>query len=383
MADPLSLAAVVALAFAGKHLSEQNFSVQKTVAPHANRQNVTQLLNARAPLEPTQTPYNNEVNFNGSDGFNKVERRSFGVIAQQDNALAGEPLKDFRDRAYISGKMNNLSPSTKTLVGPGLGVDPNVPAYGGFQQLYRVNPINVGEYKLTQLPGRANHAHALNKMPGQVGELTHYKPETTAYLPSRLPPQKGRASGQGGNLTGVRVREEYERTKRSTARSQTGYRGDGLGYAPAKSTVSALQMSQDPSRNKGDMHGQVFTHLDNAAPGISSWSHGYLQTPQDIRDTDRRGQGHRQGNAGRMNVRGGAQSAAGKVTAVRFDQSRTDGRMGTANPGSRFQQYAPLGQQNNNTFKGNMDDRVVGQGSLQLAHNVLKNNPLAHHVGAM
>jgi hypothetical protein len=334
MADPLSLAAVVALAFAGKHLSENNtgYNQREEVAPHANRQNVTEMLNARNPVVDRRM-------YEPSDEgrSQKIEQTSFAVIAPMNN-VNGEPVKDYRGRQYISGKMNNLSPSTKELVGPGLGVDPSIPAYGGYQQLYRVNPINVGEYKLTQLPGRVNHAHALNKMPGTVGQMTYNKPETTAYLPQRLPPQAGRASGQGGNLTGVRAREEYERTKRITSRSTTGYRGDGLGFAPASRTVSALQLEQLPSRNKGDGHDQVFPHMDNAAPGISSWAHGYQNTPMDIRVADRRGQGHRLGNAGRMNVRENAQNVAGRATAVRYDSSRIDGHLGISDPGQRFQQ---------------------------------------------
>lgn len=376
MADPLSIAAIFALAFAGKQLSDRKpVSQEPPPAPHANRQNVTELLNTRYEMGGSNMPQ-------ALNDFSqtKMESPSFSVIAPMSN-VNGEPVKDFRDRQYISGKMNNLSPSTKELVGPGLGVPANVPAYGGFQQMYRVNPLNVGEYKLTQLPGRVNHGHALNKQSGVVGDLTHHKPETTAYLPERLPPTRGRASGQGGNLSGVRVREEYERTKRVTARSTTGYRGDGLGVAPARSTVSAGQLAQDPSRNKSDLTGQTYTHMDNAAPGVSAWSHGYQNTPMDIRATDRRGQGHRVGNAGRMNVRESAQNTAGRVTATRFDQSRMDGRVGVADPGSRFQQYAPLGKQNNNAFKGTLDERVMGAGGLDIAHKVLQNNPLAHHVG--
>ena len=377
MADPLSIAAVLALAYAGKQLSENHAvtsegGMEAPAAPHANRQNVTQLLNARIPVEPAR---DRPV----YQGVEKYEQPSFGVVAKNVTAeVNGQDVKDFRDRQYISGRMNNLSSSTKELVGPGLGVSAETPAYGGYQQLYRVNPINVGEYKLTQLEGRVNHAHALNKMPGQVGELTHHKPETTAYLPERLPPTRGRASGQGGNLNGVRSRESYERTKRVTTRAQTGYRDDSLNYAPASSTVSGLQLAQDPSRNRGDRNDQVYNHVDNAAPGVSQWSHGYLQTPTDLRAADRRGQGHRAGNAGRMNVRESATKTAGRVTAVRFDQSRTDGRTGIANPGNRFQQYAPLGKQNNNVFKGNVDERVVGAGSLDIARDVLRSNPLAH-----
>ena len=263
MADPLSIAAIFALAFAGKQLSDRTPVPQEPPpAPHANRQNVTELLNTRYDVGAEATPLNK---FNQM----KLEHPSFSVIAPMTN-VNGEPVRDFRDRQYISGKMNNLSPSTKELVGPGLGVNAETPAYGGYQQLYRVNPINVGEYKLTQLPGRINHAHALNKQPGTVGNLTHHKPETTAYLPARLPPQPGRASGQGGNLSGVRVREEYERTKRVTARATTGYRGDGLGYAPARRTVSALQVAQDPTRNKTDLNNQTYVDL------LVNYSKSYL-----------------------------------------------------------------------------------------------------------
>ena len=89
---------------------------------------------------------------------------------------------------YDQGRMNNLSPVEKQLVGPGLGVGAHVPAVGGFQQTFRVNPVNVGEYRLTTLPGRAGHAgDTTGGRAAVVGELTLNTPYTTSYLPSRLP----------------------------------------------------------------------------------------------------------------------------------------------------------------------------------------------------
>ena len=74
------------------------------------------------------------------------------------------------------------------MVGPGVGVGPNVPAYGGYQQLFRVNPVNVGEYRLTTLPGRSGPAHDISGgLHGIIGEVTHNMPEKTAFLPSRRP----------------------------------------------------------------------------------------------------------------------------------------------------------------------------------------------------
>ena len=61
-------------------------------------------------------------------------------------------------RQYVSGVMDNIGPVETSQVGPGLGVGPQVPAYGGYQQLFRVKPTNVGSYKLTTLPGRSGHA---------------------------------------------------------------------------------------------------------------------------------------------------------------------------------------------------------------------------------
>ena len=55
---------------------------------------------------------------------------------------------------YGAGRLNNLSPRERQRVGLGLGVGPEVPALGGQQQLFRVNPGNVGAYRLTTLPGR-------------------------------------------------------------------------------------------------------------------------------------------------------------------------------------------------------------------------------------
>lgn len=99
----------------------------------------------------------------------------------------------------------------KQLVGPGLGVGAHVPAVGGFQQTFRVNPVNVGEYRLTTLPGRAGHAgDTTGGRAAVVGELTHNKPDTTAYLPSRLPTVPGRAQGMSGLVLVTNTSEPSE-----------------------------------------------------------------------------------------------------------------------------------------------------------------------------
>ena len=91
---------------------------------------------------------------------------------------------------------------------------------------------------------------------------------------------------------------------------------------------------------------------------------------------DRRGKADRQGNAGRMNVRAGPLNQGGKLTAVRTDTTRVDGRINAAN-GGWTQNYVNNQAYNFNSFKGNSNPYSCGNG-LDLAKNQLANNPFAH-----
>jgi hypothetical protein len=374
MADPLSIAAILGLVFAGTKLSQ---SAPPKLEVQQESENVTNLMSSEFTAIPDMAP---QISIND---ISKQEHPSFGVVAPMKH-VAGDPVYNLRDRPYVSGKMNNLSPAAKVMVGPGLGIGPDVPSYGGHQQLYRVNPENVGAYRLTTLPGRAGPSESLVKTSGMVGELTHNKPETTAFLPSRLPNVKGRASGQGGGLNGVTVRARHEHTKRPTVRSETGWRNDGLGYAPAKRTVSALQVAQDPTRNKGDDSGCVHLHSNRPQPGIHSFHGGYTNTPEvaqggaAIRQHDKRSNVNRAGNPGRMNVRESALNTGGKTTTVRSDTTRMDGWMGHGSD-ARGQRYSQVTYQDNNSYKGNSNP-YASDNSLGMAKTQLANNPLAHTI---
>ena len=67
----------------------------------------------------------------------------FGDIAPLQN-WSGLEILEMRDRMFDTGRMNNLAPIEKQQVGPGLGVGSEIPSFGGYQQLFRVNPVNVG-----------------------------------------------------------------------------------------------------------------------------------------------------------------------------------------------------------------------------------------------
>jgi len=370
MADPISLMAIAGLVFTGRNLS-------------------TKSQPAKVSVEDTPTLKNPEINeSNNFQPTNEVphkrEMENFGDITMQQRS-GGQEILNMRNRMYDHGRMNNLSPIEKQLVGPGLGVDPSVPAVGGFQQTFRVNPINVGEYRLTTLPGRSGPAaDVTGGRSATVGELTHNKPDTTAFLPSRRPTMAGRAQG----MSGVVPRNEHEKTKRTTNRSETGLRNDGLGFNGAKRFISAQTMSQDPTRFKSDRNDEQYTYTNRPAPGIHSYHGAYTQSAASqvtaktneqlmrygFRPEDRRGKPNRMGNAGRMNVRESALKQGGALTAVRTDTTRVDGRVNAANGGwSQNYQQKPFHQFN--SYKGNANPNTR---DLGIAKRQLQNNPLAH-----
>jgi hypothetical protein len=322
----------------------------------------------------------------------KIETSTFSDIAPQRRTNGGEMLT-MRNRMYDTGRMNNLSPIEKQLVGPGIGVDASIPATGGFQQILRVNPENVGAYRLTTLPGRTGHAVDINGgRRGVMGEFAQNRPEKTAHLASRRPEVFGRAQG----MTGVVPRGEHEHTKRLTNRSETGSRDDSLGFAGAKRIVSGSTLAMDPTRNKKDGNVEQYQYNNQPGPDINRYTHGYLNAPgvkigesrvygtphtvaelnkYGFRPDDRRGNANRAGNAGRMNVRASPVNQAGMPTVVRVDTTRVDGRI---NPvaGGWTQQYTNNSFHQLNAYKGRINPLSHAE-NLNVAKNQMDRNPYA------
>lgn len=383
MADPLSILAIIALAYVGK-----KYSSTQEVYTDAS-ENSEPILVARDDTK--SVILNNYTGVHspdpglGSFGVNqnsKKEMPNFGDMGQT-TYVNGMPVQDFRDRPWVSGQMNNLGPTEKVMVGPGLGIDPNVPATGGFQQVYRPMPNNVGAYKLTTLPGRAGPRDGTitgGAAPtvGTFGTFAQNRPEKTAYLPSRYGPMQSRAEGQGGALTGVTVRQNYEKSKRPTNRAETGQRTDGLNTAPAKSFILHRPLEQDPTRNKADLNNEQFQYVDNPSPGIHSFVGAYGVAPNDIRPNDKRSQMDRMGGAGRMNVRASPVNQGGKMTTARI-ALKTQPIM--ARDGGNTQQYIKPIFQYNNVNKGNMNP-YASNNSLDTARRQLDKNPLAYTFSA-
>jgi hypothetical protein len=382
MADPISLAAIAGLIFAGRSFSKKAES--EPVQPEVDQ-----------TVEFIERPQNayDEVSEMVERGFEprmeipqKREMDNFADISYQQRS-GGQEILNMRNRMYDTGRMNNLSPIEKQMVGPGLGVGADTPASGGYQQMFRVNPINVGEYRLTTLPGRSGPAaDTTGGRSALVGQLTHNKPETTAHLPTRLPPSAGRAQGMSGAIP----RASHQKTMRTTNRSETGHRADGLGFNGAKRFISAQSMPQDPTRFKSDRNDGQFEHYAHANPGITNFRGAYetsaaakITTKNNeelmrygFRPEDRRGKANRMGNKGRMNVRESALKQGGALTAVRTDTSRIDGRVNGPNGGwTQNYQQKPFHQFN--AYKGNENPNSR---DLGLAARVLQKNPLSQSI---
>ena len=372
MADPISVLAVAGLIYAGRTLSDKSKPPQ--VAPRVVEPGQDIGL-SQEPMIYTESMFESRVQVPA-----KREVESFADIGVQ-HRTAGQEVLSMRDRMYDQGRMNNLSPIEKQMVGPGLGVGPNVPAVGGYQQMLRINPINVGEHRLTTLPGRTGPAMDITGgRSAVVGQLTHNMPEKTAFLPSRLPMMAGRAQG----MSGVVPRQSHQKTMRTTNRSETGHRADGLGFSGAKRFISAQTVSQDPTRFKGDRNDEQYMYNNQPTPGIHSFHGAYVNSAAarvttknneelmkyGFRPEDRRGNANRMGNPGRMNV---AQTR-GHLTTVRSDTTRIDGRVNAAD-GAWSQQYQQKPFHQFNAYKGieNPNSR-----SLDIAKRQLQSNPLAH-----
>ena len=384
--DPLSVVAIAGMIYAGKVLSDppakkENYANPRPVVPNGSpfESTVGQQTIADVAQEHMLSQDSNAQNLNrGTIAVpGQGPKREVGSFADvtptSGRNPSGQPVYNFYDRQNQAKNMNNVQPMEKQYVGPGLGIGPAIPAMGGFQQLFRVLPNNVGAYKLTTLPGRSGPAGAMVSQPTAQQRVGFNKPEKTAFLPQRLPPGRGRGQGQGGALTGMTGHQNFEKTKRQTNRSVTTMRDDGLEFGPASDRVPAPSIQDNPTRNKGDDTMFQRNYLGPAAPGIVNFEGGYEVTPTDLRAAVNRGKKDRGGCGGRMNVMVGN---PGKVTAVK-DSASTE-LIGVAGPtGVANQTYVQDKYYQTNPFKGNADPRTR---NLGLAKNVLKNNPLNHNI---
>ena len=238
--DPLAIAAVVGLVFAGKRLADgRNESPQRSRKP---------LPATTAPLTRRDIDLRSNARDHGkdyTDMFNQtpdVGRRVGDWRLQPKEAIAnlqdmsqttsrfpfGQPVYDLYNREYITNKMNNVSPlESPNTVGPGLGVGPSVRAAGGFHDYFRALPTNINEEKLTTLEGRPGPPSPVVKSGGAayIGDMTHQAAQSkTAFRP----PGAFGGGGAQSAMVAPEGRPDYLKTRKTTRRQESGLRNDTL-----------------------------------------------------------------------------------------------------------------------------------------------------------
>ena len=348
--DPFSLAAVVGLVFAGKKLSDVKEEQAVMPSPPEQITKFDLVQYKFAQQDPQIDPLNLEPNTGRgfSGGFRLPPKEiapSFSDVTPSGTRFPfGQPVyQTDGSREPVTNKMNNVTPADKKYVGRGLGLSPDTPASGGLQHFFRILPNNMNEERLTTLSGTWGGPANPNVKNGgtTLGAISH--PAKLSKTTANYQPMQTRGQGQGGAITAPEGRPDFQKTRRTTNRQETGSRQDGLELGPGQYMVAEAYNTayNDPMR----------------------WSNNRVNPD-------------RPGNGGRMNVRADPVGAVGANTNTRLEAGALPVRPADASRGSR---YLPNQYDRLNVFKGQKDPR---SDRLNLANNVLKSNPFAHSFSA-
>lgn len=322
----LAVAAVIGLAYLGHKMTndESDDTVQVNTTNRREKETASFQFGDYYDVQ--------QRNISNRTFYHKQEKVNFGDVSDKANrVVGGQPVYDTAQREYVTNKMNNLNPNPWTKVGPGIGVGPNVPAYGGKQQLFRVLPVNTNEHRLTQLPGR----------PGAPPASQIYMGENRAPVAKNRPEK-------------VWTREQVKGTSVNIA-------------APGRPTEikGSFLTKKDQSIFRSD-------DLSTGAPTYNVGM-GHIVTSNTPMNSTNRGNLDRMGNPERMNVTDGPLARNGMVTSVRIDAIELP-----VNHGNTKLSYARTAQQEINAYKENPGTSEVYP--LDTAKKQLQNNPYNHTI---
>jgi len=359
--DPLALAAVVGLVFAGKRLSENSdessratLSATTKPLPPITRRDIDLMAH---PADHAADAFDLAVttpNLGRRIGDWRLRPKDAVRNLQDVSKTAtrfpyGQPVYDMVNREYVTNKMNNLSPLEQPKnVGPGLGLGPNVAAGGGFHDYFRALPTNINEEKLTTIEGRDGPPNPVVKsgLP-LIGSITKEAKETKAWMRE---PAQGGGQGQGGAIVGAEGRPDFLKTRRTTIRQETGLRADTLADGPPQYNVYQPYASGTTA------------YTDKSLTRLS----GY------------RSKEDRAGNAGSMNVRNDPVNQVGAATNLRPEsKSVAPGPMGPTGLNNSRGYKAPQYDDPLNEHKADGFNPLARPAALDIAIQQLEKNPIA------
>lgn len=328
-----------------------------------------------------------------------------GVVTS--GGTVGNPQGDAElDKArMVQGKsQNNVLPAEQLRVGPGMGVGPDVAATGGFHQFYRQLPLNVNEYKLTQLPGGVNHgASAVQKQEAPQRVTVNHNPGALVWSIEDRPLMATQASTLAQSTTSAAdvVRPFHGRKPLET--DYTGPKGSAMVNAPQSSQfdeptrgrVRFVEDASDPVINRtgarAGIGGYTFStdtskkitsqrgQSERPVAGPTSIVPGPQAAPNEMRNTARQNQNRSLTNpAGRMNVfRHESQGKVGvrsypRYDAMKYATSKAPVQIPTGTDGS------PVRMGSKKVLRNPwFDEDVVSKQYAQL-----ERNPYSHDVGS-
>lgn len=158
----------------------------------------------------------------------------------QTSTLSYDP-SGLIDRNVFGTKMNNVLPFEQVRVGPGVGVDPNVPSADGFHSQFRVLPVEaLNNYRINQLPGRANSGAATVSLGGRrYDHFEQQRPSLVQHAPN-LGPGKTHFTA-----TAWKPRPDLKPTRaQGTLRSYVGAKYDVTKGTAARDSCHAVHVQK-------------------------------------------------------------------------------------------------------------------------------------------
>lgn len=364
--DPLAIAAVIGLVFAGKRLSDSSNEMEQATLSAPTTKSLRPI--TRKDIDLRANSHDHRADAYDMKVMTPDLGRRIGdwrlrpkdaVPNLQDVKRTStrypysHPVYDFSNRQYVTNKMNNLSPleHPKT-VGPGLGLAPDVPAGGGFQDYFRALPVNINEENLTTLEGRDGPPNPVVK--SGLAIIGAFSKDAKASKTAYRAPAEYSGEGQGGSLVGFEGRPEFLKTQRPTIRQETGLRTDAL------TTGGPIYNVAQPYAGAKD------SYTDKSLTRVS----GLRSLPD------------RAANAARMNVRNDPVNQGGAATQLRIEAEPTPpGPQGPTGSSIGPGYVAPMYDDPLNEFKGKKNPRAQGD-FLDIAIQQLDKNPLAYSLAA-
>ena len=298
------------------------------------------------------------------------------------DALSERNRQQNRFGSMLTGKSNNDAPNERVNVGPGLGVSAYEAAVGGFQQFYRVAPINVNADNLTQLEGRVTGPKVSTtgfQRTADFDAVTKNRPPKAFAMgmPARV------AAGRGQHEKTIAFQERMAhgvKEERATGTLAFGGKAKVVPEGGLRGAAHTQIRDDDtsdiyedrgrlPVRTKTGKEGYEVTPLARYINSSSKYWPPGAQEALGIRTTDKRE------NHGRVpNPNGNFNIPVCPVTRVRSDDSRGTLRTRGADASGQ-QRYVPISNVRLNT-KTTVTDRTTTR-ELDTIRNQLDGNPYA------